>query len=285
MIKEEIITTYKGFDENLKCKDYQFEIGKSYEEKGKIKACNNGFHACPQPLDVFSYYSPTTNRFAEVEQSGTLDKSESDKICSSKITIKGEINLFNLLKIGVEKILSTVNWKDNKATNTGYSSAATNTGDRSAATNTGYRSAATNTGDSSAATNTGNRSAATNTGYRSAATNTGDSSAATNTGYSSAATNTGYSSAATNTGDRSAATNTGYSSVATVEGKNSIACGLGIRNRAKASKGSWIVLVEWIEENDKWTIKDIKTAKIDGKKLKADTFYELKKGKFIKSKK
>lgn len=213
MIKEEIITTYKGFDENLKCKDYQFEIGKSYEEKGKIKACNNGFHACPQPLDVFSYYSPTTNRFAEVEQSGTLDKSESDKICSSKITIKGEINLFNLLKIGVEKILSTVNWKDNKATNTGYSSAATNTG------------------------------------------------------------------------DRSAATNTGYSSVATVEGKNSIACGLGIRNRAKASKGSWIVLVEWIEENDKWTIKDIKTAKIDGKKLKADTFYELKKGKFIKSKK
>ena len=123
------------------------------------------------------------------------------------------------------------------------------------------------------ATNTGDSSAATNTGYRSAATNTG---------YSSAATNTGYRSAATNTGDSSAATNTGYSSAAIVGGKDSIACGLGIDNKAMACRGSFIVLAEWEnDENRNWHIKHVKSAKIDGKKLKADTFYMLKNGRFV----
>ena len=175
------------------------------------------------------------------------------------------------------------------ATNTGYESAATNTGDHSAATNTGYESAATNTGYQSAATNTGDHSAATNTGYHSAATNTGNRSAATNTGDESAATNTGDQSAATNTGNRSAATNTGYQSAATntgnrsaatVEGKESIACGLGIKNKAMGKLGCWIVLSEWKKLKDGWHIIDIQSAQIDGKKIKADTFYELVNGKF-----
>ena len=96
------------------------------------------------------------------------------------------------------------------------------------------------------------------------------------------ATNTGDSSAATNTGDRSAATNTGYSSAAIVGGKDSIACGLGIDNKAMACRGSFIVLAEWEnDENRNWHIKHVKSAKIDGKKLKADTFYMLKNGRFV----
>jgi len=168
------------------------------------------------------------------------------------------------------------------ATNTGYRSAATNTGDCSAATNTGNHSAATNTGDYSAATNTGNHSAATNTGYQSAATNTGNHSAATNTGYQSAATNTGNHSAATNTGNHSAATNTGYRSAATVEGKQSIACGLGIESKAKGKKGCWLTLAEWKQDKSlEWQIKDVKSVKVDGKKIKEDVFYMLKNKKFV----
>jgi hypothetical protein len=168
------------------------------------------------------------------------------------------------------------------ATNTGNRSAATNTGYQSAATNTGYQSAATNTGYQSAATNTGYQSAATNTGYQSAATNTGNRSAATNTGNQSAATNTGYQSAATNTGYQSAATNTGYQSAATVEGKESVAVSLGIEGKAKAKIGCFIVLAEWKEDkNSEWHRTDVQSFLVDGKTVKEDIFYSLKKGKLI----
>ncbi|MCI1683790.1 MAG: hypothetical protein LKI39_14745, partial [Bacteroides sp.] len=218
-MENESIKGYKGFDENLKCRDFQYESGKDYEEKGEIRACNNGFHYCENPFDVLGYYPPATKegdltRYCEVQGSEVIDRTESDKIACSKIHIGIEIGLRGLISAGVKFIIDKVNW-GNKEKNTGDQSAATNTGDQSAATNTGDQSAATNTGNWSAATNTGDWSAATNTGDQSAATNTGNQSAATNTGNQSAATNTGNRSAATNTGDQSAATNTGNRSAAT----------------------------------------------------------------------
>ena len=308
---------FKGFDKDLKCRDFQYEIGKEYTEE-TADICNCGFHACEFPMDVFGYYPPSDSRYCEVELEENGQKSSDDsKRVWKKISVKAEIGIAGIIKAGVEYIKEQVNWEDDKATNTGYQSAATNTGDRSAATNTGdrsaatntgYQSAATNTGDRSAATNTGNQSAATNTGYQSAATNTGnqsaatntgnqsaatntgDRSAATNTGNQSAATNTGYQSAATNTGNWSAATNTGYQSAATntgnrsaaiVEGKESIALAAGIKSKAKGKIGCFIVLAEWKEINYEYHLVDVKSAKVDGENIKEDTFYMLKDGKFV----
>ena len=306
------IVAYKGFNKDLQCRDYQYEVGGEYQTE-KAKACQTGFHCCENPFDVWTYYPPcnmdgTPNRFCEVEPSGEFDRSGSDKICSTQIKINAEIGLQGLIKAGVKFILDRVK-SENKQSNTGYRSAATNTGNCSAATNTGYRSAATNTGDCSAATNTGDYSAATNTGYCSAATNTGYYSAATNTGYCSAATNTGYRSAATNTGDYSAATNTGNQSAATntgnqsaatntgnqsaatntgnrsaalttgykcsaiAGGRDTIAIAAGKNNRAKGCIGAWLVLVERDENNG--TILNIQSVKVDGVKVKEDTFYFL----------
>ena len=295
MEEKEIIRGYKGFDKKLKCRDFQYEIGKEYFTD-KAVACETGFHFCENPFDVLNYYSPcddtgTLNRFCEVEGSGDFDKSESDKTCCTHLKVKAEIGLQGLIKAGVKFILDRVKWEDNKQSNTGYRSAATNTGNRSAATNTGDYSAATNTGNCSAATNTGDYSAATNTGNCSAATNTGNRSAATNTGYCSAATNTGDYSAATNTGDRSAATNTGdYSaatntgnrSAASVEGKESIAIVTGKDSKAKGSLGCWIILTERGEwDGDTYPILDVKSFKVDGEAIKADTWYKLIDGKAV----
>jgi hypothetical protein len=272
---------FKGFDKDLKCRDFQYEIGKEYTEE-KADICNCGFHACEFPMDVFGYYHPSDSRYCEVELEENGQKSSNDsKRVGKKISVKAEIGIAGIIKAGVEYIKEQVNWEDDKATNTGDRSAATNTGYQSAATNTGDRSAATNTGDYSAATNTGYRSAATNTGDYSAATNTGDQSAATNTGNQSAATNTGYQSAATNTGYRSAATNTGYQSAAIVEGKESIALATGIESKAKGKIGCFIVLAEWKEINNEYHIVDVKSAKVDGENIKEDTFYMLKDGKFV----
>ena len=267
MGKEKKIKGYKGFNPDLTCRGFQYEVGKEYEEKN-AKSCNSGFHFCENPFDVFGYYAPCgengMNRFCEVEGSGEFDTSESDKIACTKIRIGAEIGLKGIIDAGVKFIMEKVKWEDCKESNTGDQSAATNTGDQSSATNTGDRSSATNTGDQSSATNTGDQSSATNTGNYSAATNTGDYSAATNTGDKSAATNTGNYSAATNTGYRSAATVKGLDSIAIVTGKDS---------KAKGSLGCWIVLTERGEWNgNTYPIISVKAFKVDGESIKEDTW-------------
>ncbi|ECX9583264.1 hypothetical protein F6Z42_18780, partial [Salmonella enterica] len=162
MTKE--IVTFKGFNKDLKCRDFQFEIGKTFHHDGKVEACGSGFHACECPFDVLSYYPPAESRYAETISFGVTDREEEGdtKIASASITIKAELTLPQFIQRGIEWIWSKIDksleqqimsgdWS--AATNTGNQSAATNTGDWSAATNTGYRSAATNTGDQSAATN------------------------------------------------------------------------------------------------------------------------------------
>ncbi|EAY4973469.1 hypothetical protein AIH18_03640 [Salmonella enterica] len=316
MTKE--IVTFKGFNKDLKCRDFQFAIGETFHHEGKVEACGSGFHACECPFDVFSYYPPAESRYAETISFGVIDREEigDTKIASASITIKAELTLPQFIQRGIEWIWSKIDKSLEQQIMTGYQSAATNTGDRSAATNTGYQSAATNTGYRSAATNTGNRSAATNTGNRSAATNTGNWSAATNTGdqsaatntgdqsaatntgnwsaatntgYRSAATNTGYRSAATNTGNRSAATNTGYQSAATntgdwsaaeVSGSQSVAASLGIEGKARASEGAAIVLCYRDEDGE---LIHIRASKVGENGIMPDTWYQLDEdGEFVK---
>lgn len=97
------IKSYKGFDKNLRCRDFQYEIGGIYEMDGKIKMCNRGFHACESPFDVFDYYTMIDSRFCEVEQDGNISKEDRrTKICSSKIKIKLELKLADMINLGVE---------------------------------------------------------------------------------------------------------------------------------------------------------------------------------------
>lgn len=247
---------YKGFDKDLKCRGFQYEIGKEYEEK-EAEACEKGFHACENPLEVFRYYPPCDgNRYCEVEQDGELSKHGGDsKVASTKIKIGVELGLKGLIQTGVSFILDKVNWK---------ADAATNTDAQSAAVNLGYRSAATNTGDLSAAMNTGDRSAAVNTGDYSAVVNSGDYSAAMNTGY------------------RSAAVNSGTGSAAEVSNGDSVAIVTGYNSKAKAGLGSAIVIAERGDWNGKtYPLNNIKAAIVDGEKIKADTWYTLKNGEFV----
>ena len=210
---------YKGFDKDLKCRDFQYEIGKEYEEE-RAEICDSGFHACENPLDVFGYYAPADSRYCEVELDANDQKSDDSKRVGKKISIKAEIGIAGIIKAGVEYIKDQVNWDDDKKSNTGIRSAATNTGIRSAATNTGIRSAATNSGDQSAAT---------------------------------------------------------------VEGKESVAMAIGYNSKAKGSLGCFIVLAEYKELGGKYHIVDVKSAKVDGEKIKPDTFYKLINGEFVEA--
>ena len=128
-MNQQPITAYKGFNTDLTCRDFQFQIGETYTHDGKVEACASGFHACENPMDVFNYYNPTS-RFAIVECSGEISK-ESDgdsKIACGSIHIKAEIGLPTLISKAVDLILSKIKWETAKESNTGNRSAATNTG-------------------------------------------------------------------------------------------------------------------------------------------------------------
>ncbi|EOV3685404.1 hypothetical protein ACOQH4_004598 [Yersinia enterocolitica] len=175
-MSKETVITFKGFDQNLQCRGYQFEIGKTFTHEGKVEACGSGFHACEAPFDVFGYYSPANSRYAVTESFGTIDREEDGdtKIASASITITEELTLPQFIQRGIDWYWSKVDKSLEQQIMTGDQSAATNTGNRSAATNTGYQSAATNTGDWSAATNTGYQSAAEVSGSQSVAASFGE---------------------------------------------------------------------------------------------------------------
>ena len=102
-MNKKVIKSYKAFDKNMQCRGFQYEVGKEDEMEGHIECCKSGFHACEYPWDVFDYYDMLESRFAEVEQSGTIDREEdTTKVCSSRIKIKAELKLADIINIGVE---------------------------------------------------------------------------------------------------------------------------------------------------------------------------------------
>ena len=105
---EEKVTAYKGFNKDLTCRGFQYEIGKEYEEK-EVSVCESGFHACENPFDVLGYYGDVLdNRFCKVEQSGTIKKDDK-KQASSKIKVVAEIGFTGLFKAGIEWIEEVTN--------------------------------------------------------------------------------------------------------------------------------------------------------------------------------
>ncbi|MFT9496306.1 DUF7666 domain-containing protein, partial [Anaerosolibacter sp.] len=121
---------YKGFDKDLKCRGFQYEVGQTFETDSKpVRCTSNGFHFCENPMDVFNYYAPADSRFCLVEGSGDISIDDDDsKVAVSKIHIHAEIGLPGLIKAGVDYIKSKVDWENAKESNTGDQSAATNTG-------------------------------------------------------------------------------------------------------------------------------------------------------------
>ena len=216
-MEENKIISYKGFDENMQCRGFQYEVGKEYEMDGDIKCCERGFHACESPLEVWDYYDMLASRFVKVEQSGKIDKEEnSTKVCSSKIKISAELKLADIIKLGVEWIKDVTSPSKVKAT-----------GELN-----------DNGGDSAQIGSSGD--------------------------YAQIG----------SSGDSAKIDSTGEDSVIMCAGRNS---------RAKAKVGSWITLAEWVWNDDKerYVSKCVKTEYVDGERIKADTWYQLKNGEFV----
>ena len=263
---------YKGFDKDLKCRDLQYEIGKTYEEL-TAELCKKGFHACEYPLDVFKYYAPgNMSRYCEVDLDEVSGKKgvEDSKRCGKKIAVKAEIDIAGLVKAAVDYTMEKAIPENSEHA----------TGELGAASATGELGAASATGERGAASATGWQGAASATGERGAASATGDYGAASATGWRGAASAIGDYGAASATGEQGAASATGWQGAASATGEEGVAAALGNDSKAKGALGCWIVLAAWgIDEESNWHRKDVQCFKVDGETVKPNTWYTLKDGR------
>ena len=301
---EKKIIAYKGFDKNLKCRDFQYEVGKEYEMDGDIKCCERGFHACESPLEVFDHYDMLNSCFAEVEQSGEIDKEEyTTKVCSSRIKVKAELKLADIINLGVEWIKDVTSpSKLKKETdlndNGGDYAQIGSSGDYAKIGSSGYSAQIGSSGYYAKIGSSGDSAKIGSSGYYAQIGSSGDYAKIGSSGYSAQIGSSGYYAKIGSSGDSAKIGSSGYyaqigssgdyaqigSSGASAHiestGNHSVVMAAGNNSIAKAKIGSWITLAEWDYVDDVWTPICVKTEQVDGERIKADTFYKLVNGEF-----
>ena len=299
------IKSYKGFDKNLKCRDFQYEIGKEYEMDGEIKVCSRGFHACESPFDVFDHYTMIDSRFCEVEQDGNISKEDrGTKICSSKIKIKAELKLADMINLGVEwlkeitspeKIKTSI--KDNSSGNgakigsSGYGAQIGSSGDGAQIGSSGNGAKIGSSGDDAKIGSSGDGAQIGSSGDGAQIGSSGNGAQIGSSGYGAQIGSSGDGAQIGSSGDGAQIGSSGDGAQIGSSGNDAkidstgedcvIMCA-GINSVAKASKGSWITLSEWSysDKKQRYIPVCVKTEFVDGEKIKADTYYKLDGGVF-----
>ena len=106
--------TYKGFNKDMTCRGFHYEEGKEYEISGDVKCCENGFHACEDPLDCFNYYAPGQSVYHEVEQSGEISRNNDgdSKVASSKIKIGARLDIAKIVNLHFDFVKSRTTFEN-----------------------------------------------------------------------------------------------------------------------------------------------------------------------------
>ena len=243
---------YTGFDKDLKCRGFQYEVGKEYEEEN-ASLCKKGFRACENPLDTFRYYAPTDSRYCEVEIEDNGERSSDDsKVCGKHIRIGAEIGLKGVINAGVRFVFD----KCESATEECAS------GWRGNAAASGWR------GNAAASGWSGNAAAS------------GESGNAAASGWSGNAAASGWRGNAAASGESGTAAVTGWHGKASAIGKQCVAVAWGADSVARGTMGNWIVVSE---RDDDGNIIDAKIAKVDGETIMADTWYKLENGEIVEA--
>ena len=284
-MEEKKIISYKGFDKDLKCRGFQYEIGKEYEEKD-IEICSRGFHACENPLDVFSYYDMIGSRFCEVEQSGKIQKKDDDtKVCSSRIKIKAELKLADMINLGVEwlkektnpsKIINMIT--DEKS---GDDAKIGSSGDDAQIGSSGDDAKIGSSGDDAQIGSSGYGAKIGSSGNDARIGSSGDDAQIGSSGYGAQIGSSGYGAQIGSSGYGVKIGSSGNGARIDSMGENSVIMCAGNNSIVKAKIGSWITLAEWEYKEKKYIPTCVKTEYVDGERIKEDTWYKLENGEFV----
>ena len=238
---------YKGFNKDMTCRGFQYEIGKEYETDA-ADLCRIGFHACENPLDCFSHYAPATSRYCEVEIEDNGQRSPEDsKVVGKKIKIGAELSTEQICKLHFEYVRSRC---DPAKTNAA--------GDRESASAGKFGIASAGRYGSASAGEYGSASA----GWSGSAS-AGEYGSASAGWYGSAS-----------AGDGGVSASRGSSSA----GENGVAAARGKHAKVRGGIGS--VLVVCVEKKDSYEIAEWKAAVVDGERIRPDTWYTVENGEF-----
>lgn len=306
MIINDKIISYKGFNGDMTCHGFQFEVGKEYEQEGRIIACENGFHACIEPLDVFEFYlidkDGNIARFCEVEQSGEFDEEET-KTVSSKIFIRKEIPFNDFVDLAIESfkhkcklvpdnlvpenLLSFVGHgnylitKDQECFSpSGYYNIIITSAFSTKLSLLGDYNQVFSVGNSSQIVSAGYHSQIISTGKYAVIATTGNNSIIISSGYSAKLSTSGRNNIIVSTGSCAEIVSTGKLSLVSSSGKDARIVATGKESQVKAKRGSWITLAEYDDMPNANIPIRVKTEQVDGERIKEDSWYRLIDGKF-----
>ena len=238
---------YKGFDKDLKCREFQYEVGKEFEEEN-ASLCKKGFHACENPLDTFRYYAPTDSRYCEVDVGDNGERNSDDsKVCGKHIKIGAEIGLKGVINAGVRFVFD----KCESAT------------EENASGWSGNAAASGLSGNAAASGESGNAAASGLRGNAAASGLRGNAAASGERGNAAAS------------GERGTAAVTGRQGKASAIGNQCVAVAWGQDSLARGSVGNWLVVSE---RDDDGNIIDAKIVRVDGEAVKENTWYTLQNG-------
>ena len=278
-MNDKVITSYKAFDKNMQCHDFQFEVGKEYEMDGEIECGKRGFHACKNPLELWDYYKMLKSRFAEVEQSGKIDKDgKSTKVCSSHIKIKAELKLADIINIGIEWLKNVTSpskyKKDGVLDDSGHYAQIGSSGDCAQIGSCGHGAQIGSCGDYAKIGSCGLCTHIGSSGHGAQIGSSGDYAKIGSCGDCAKIGSCGDCAQISSSGDCAQIDSIGGDSVIMCAGNNS---------RVKATVGSWITLAEWVWNDEKKRNVPIcvKTEYVDGERIKTDTWYKLENGAFV----
>ena len=256
------IKAYKGFNKDMTCRGFQYEVGKEYEHEGDVEVCCSGFHACENPFDVLDHYGDVlNNRYCIVEQSGKI-KSDGNKTASSKIKINAEIGFPGLFKAGIEWLKEITDPAKVKPTIMGLND------------NGGDYAQIGSSGDSARIGSSGGSARIGSSGDYAQIGSSGD--------YAQIGSSGDYAQIGSS-GDYAQIGSSGDSARIDSTGEDSVICCAGHNSKVRAKIGSWITLSEWerSKEKQRWVPKCVRTEYVDGKNIKPDTWYKLVDGRFV----
>ena len=247
------IKSYKGFNKDMTCRDFQYEEGKEYScEKAEI--CRSGFHACTMPLDILKYYNPINSVYYEVEQDGDLQYNDKDsKVASTKIKIGSKIDLKELIKTHIDLIFEKIDKiKDKKLTSENNNISATSryfstsvtsddnctsvaSGYKSTSTSNGYFCTSVTSGDYSVSTSIGCRTISASSGDHSTSVSSGNSSISATSGNRSTSATSGNHNVSITSGDYSTSASSGDYCTSSTSGEDSVSATSGCLSTSIAS--------------------------------------------------
>ena len=315
---QKFIRAYKGFEKNLQCRGFQYEIGKKYSISGDIKLCEKGFHACEFPMDAFYFYDMFHSRFCEVKLSGKIDRDDDIvKACASKIKIVKELTLREMIMLSINMLNeyelpivlsgrikdvdaqenSNIELKDRyaKIVSMGnYACITSRSFCGSRIGSSGHMAQINTIGNCASIGSSGHYATIHSSGDCSSIGSSGDSAKIFSSGneakigsigkYASIYSGGSHTSIAS-FGDHANIVSNGTYAEAQSSGNNCFVCCCGIGSKVKAEVGSWITLSEYklSEDRHNYDLVCIKTEYIDGCRIKANTWYKLVGGEFVEA--